>query len=74
LSVVSVALLRNAVTAGQGFAARTCLHLPLKVNMAGLSQPFRQQPYYSRLRAWFGRLKRLGWLQDISQAIALVSR
>src|SRR3990167_3000928 len=54
------------------FAAQTS-HLPLKVNMAGVIPAIFASSlllFPASLGAWFGQSEGLGWLQDISQAIA----
>ena len=54
------------------FAAQTS-HLPLKVNMAGVIPAIFASSlllFPASLGAWFGQSEGMGWLQDISQAIA----
>ncbi|MCU1719318.1 preprotein translocase subunit SecY [Pseudomonas sp. 5P_3.1_Bac2] len=54
------------------FAAQTS-HLPLKVNMAGVIPAIFASSlllFPASLGAWFGQSEKMGWLQDISQAIA----
>ncbi len=54
------------------FAAQTS-HLPLKVNMAGVIPAIFASSlllFPASLGSWFGQSEGLGWLQDISQAIA----
>jgi len=54
------------------FAAQTS-HLPLKVNMAGVIPAIFASSlllFPASLGTWFGQSEGLGWLQDISQAIA----
>ncbi len=54
------------------FAAQTS-HLPLKVNMAGVIPAFFASSillFPASLGAWFGQSEGMGWMQDLSQAIA----
>ncbi|MCJ8169907.1 preprotein translocase subunit SecY [Atopomonas sediminilitoris] len=54
------------------FAAQTS-HLPLKVNMAGVIPAIFASSlllFPASLGQWFGQAEGMGWLQDISQAIA----
>ncbi|SEL46166.1 protein translocase subunit secY/sec61 alpha [Atopomonas hussainii] len=54
------------------FAAQTS-HLPLKVNMAGVIPAIFASSlllFPASLGQWFGQGEGMGWLQDISQAIA----
>lgn len=54
------------------FAAQTS-HLPLKVNMAGVIPAIFASSillFHASLGQWFGQSENMGWLADISQAIA----
>ncbi|GGK09875.1 preprotein translocase subunit SecY [Pseudomonas matsuisoli] len=54
------------------FAAQTS-HLPLKVNMAGVIPAIFASSillFPASLGQWFGQSESMGWLQDVSQAIA----
>jgi preprotein translocase subunit SecY len=54
------------------FAAQTS-HLPLKVNMAGVIPAIFASSillFPASLGQWFGQSENMGWLQDVSQAIA----
>ncbi len=54
------------------FAAQTS-HLPLKVNMAGVIPAIFASSillFPASLGAWFGQSEGMGWMQDLSQAIA----